>query len=188
MRGVAYDTMLESYVLNSTATRHDMDSLAQKYLAHHHQLRGHRRQGRQAADLQPDPAGEAGLRRRGRRHHPAPAPALQARLAETPSVLPVLTDIEMPLVPVLARSSARARWSMPRCWVQSGELGAKMVELEREAFELAGEEFNLGSPKQLGVILFDKLGCRCWQDRQGPALHRRRCWTTWPTATRCPRC
>jgi DNA polymerase-1 len=63
----------------------------------------------------------------------------------------VLTDIEMPLVPVLARIERQGAFvDAALLGVQSIELGDKMVALEREAFEIAGEEFNLGSPKQLG--------------------------------------
>ncbi|MFF7109711.1 DNA polymerase I [Pseudomonas sichuanensis] len=161
MRGVAYDTMLESYVLNSTASRHDMDSLAQKYLDHttisFEDIAG---KGAKQLTFNQIPLEKAGPYAAEdaditlRLHH-----ALQARLAETPSVLPVLMDIEMPLVPVLAKIERQgALVDAALLGVQSGELGAKMVELEREAFALAGEEFNLGSPKQLGVILYDKLG------------------------------
>ena len=85
--------------------------------------------------------------------------ALQARLAQTPSVQPVLMDIEMPLVPVLAKIERQgALVDAALLQVQSGELGVKMADLERRAYELAGETFNLGSPKQLGSILYDKLG------------------------------
>ncbi|WP_252091260.1 DNA polymerase I [Pseudomonas sp. MWU13-3659] len=161
MRGVAYDTMLESYVLDSTATRHDMDSLAQKYLDHttigFEDIAG---KGAKQLTFNQIPLEKAGPYAAEdaditlRLHH-----ALQARLAKTPSVLPVLMDIEMPLVPVLAKIERQgALVDAALLGVQSGELGAKLVELEREAYALAGEAFNLGSPKQLGSILYDKLG------------------------------
>ncbi|AMK28716.1 DNA polymerase I [Pseudomonas putida] len=161
MRGVAYDTMLESYVLDSTATRHDMDSLAQKYLDHttigFEDIAG---KGAKQLTFNQIPLEKAGPYAAEdaditlRLHH-----ALQARLAKTPSVLPVLMDIEMPLEPVLAKIERQgALVDAALLGVQSGELGAKLVELEREAYALAGEEFNLGSPKQLGAILYDKLG------------------------------
>jgi len=161
MRGVAYDTMLESYVFNSTATRHDMDSLAQKYLDHStiafEDIAGKGAKQLTFNQIHLDKAGPYAAEDADitlRLHH-----ALQARLAETPSVQPVLMDIEMPLVPVLARIERQgALVDAALLKVQSGELGTKMVELEREAFELAGETFNLGSPKQLGGILYDKLG------------------------------
>lgn len=161
MRGVTYDTMLESYVLDSTATRHDMDSLALKYLDHS-TIAFEDIAGKGAKQLtfnqiplekaSPYAAEDADITLR--LHH-----ALQERLAKTPSVQPVLMDIEMPLVPVLAKIERQgALVDAELLKVQSGELGVKMAELEREAFALAGEEFNLGSPKQLGVILYDKLG------------------------------
>ncbi|MDD2092762.1 DNA polymerase I [Pseudomonas guariconensis] len=161
MRGVTYDTMLESYVLDSTATRHDMDSLALKYLDHStiafEDIAG---KGAKQLTFNQIPLEKAGPYAAEdaditlRLHH-----ALQERLAKTPSVQPVLMDIEMPLVPVLAKIERQgALVDAELLKVQSGELGVKMAELEREAFALAGEEFNLGSPKQLGVILYDKLG------------------------------
>ncbi|WP_237885819.1 DNA polymerase I [Pseudomonas sp. PGPR40] len=161
VRGIAYDTMLESYVLDSTATRHDMDSLALKYL------------GQSKTDIQ-EIAGKGvkqlsfdqiSLELAGpyaaedadvtfRLHL-----ALQEKLAATPSLGKVLNDIEMPLMPVLARIERQgALVDANLLGIQSVELGEKLVALEREAFAIAGEEFNLGSPKQLGVILYEKLG------------------------------
>ncbi|WEK30939.1 MAG: DNA polymerase I [Candidatus Pseudomonas phytovorans] len=161
MRGVAYDTMLESYVLNSTATRHDMDSLAQKYLDHttvtFEQIAGKGTKQLTFNQINLDKAGPYAAEDADitlRLHQ-----ALQARLAQTPSLQPVLMDIEMPLVPVLAKIERQgALVDAALLHVQSGELGVKMAELEQRAYALAGEEFNLGSPKQLGSILYDKLG------------------------------
>ena len=161
VRGIAFDTMLESYVLNSVATRHDMDSLAQKYL------------GLTTVSFQ-DIAGKGvkqltfdqiALEQAGpyaaedadvtlRLHQ-----TLHEKLAAIPSLASVLSDIEMPLVPVLARIERQGALVDDKLLgEQSVELGNKLVALEREAFEIAGEEFNLGSPKQLGVILYEKLG------------------------------
>ncbi len=161
MRGVAYDTMLESYVLNSTATRHDMDSLAQKYLDHttiaFEDIAGKGAKQLTFNQIHLDKAGPYAAEDADitlRLHQ-----TLQGRLAQTPSVQPVLMDIEMPLVPVLAKIERQgALVDAALLHVQSGELGVKMAELELRAYELAGEEFNLGSPKQLGSILYDKLG------------------------------
>ncbi|MDH1574944.1 DNA polymerase I [Pseudomonas sp. GD03746] len=161
MQGVAYDTMLESYVLNSTATRHDMDSLAQKYLDHatiaFEDIAGKGAKQLTFNQIHLDKAGPYAAEDADitlRLHQ-----ALQTRLAQTPSVLPVLMDIEMPLVPVLAKIERQgALVDAALLQIQSGELGVKMADLERRAYELAGEEFNLGSPKQLGSILYDKLG------------------------------
>lgn len=161
VRGIAFDTMLESYVLNSTATRHDMDSLAKKYLEHDtvsfQEIAG---KGAKQLTFDQIPLEQAG---------PYAAEdadvtlrlhlALHAQLAALPSLANVLTDIEMPLVPVLARIERQgALVDAALLGVQSIELGNKMVELERQAYEIAGEEFNLGSPKQLGAILYEKLG------------------------------
>ncbi|MEB2517445.1 DNA polymerase I [Pseudomonas sp. YuFO20] len=161
VRGIAFDTMLESYVLNSTATRHDMDSLALKYLDHTtvsfqdiagkgaKQLTFDQIALEQAA---PYAAEDADITLRLHQ-------ALFEKLNAIPSLASVLTDIEIPLVPVLARIERQGAFvDAALLGVQSIELGDKMVALEREAFEIAGEEFNLGSPKQLGVILYEKLG------------------------------
>ncbi len=161
LQGVAYDTMLESYVLDSTATRHDMDSLASKYLGHStiafEDIAG---KGAKQLTFNQIPLEKAGPYAAEdaditlRLHE-----ALQARMAKTPSVLPVLMDIEMPLVQVLARIERQGALVDPApLAIQSEELGVKLASLESEAFELAGETFNLGSPKQLGSILYDKLG------------------------------
>jgi DNA polymerase-1 len=161
VRGIAFDTMLESYVLNSTATRHDMDSLAKKYLDYD-TVSFQDIAGKGAKQLTFD---QIALEQAGpyaaedadvtlRLHQ-----ALHAQLAAIPSLASVLTDIEIPLVPVLARIERQgALVDAKLLGVQSIELGNKMVELERQAFEIAGEEFNLGSPKQLGAILYEKLG------------------------------
>ena len=161
VRGVAYDTMLESYVLDSTATRHDMDSLALKYLGHTTITfqdvagKGARQLTFNQVPLElagPYAAEDADITLRLHQ-------ALQGRLEKTPSVQPVLADIEIPLVPVLAKIERQgALVDAALLGIQSQELGVKLAQLEREAFEIAGEEFNLGSPKQLGVILYDKLG------------------------------
>ncbi|SEC77310.1 DNA polymerase I [Pseudomonas saponiphila] len=161
VRGIAFDTMLESYVLNSTATRHDMDSLAQKYLDHttvsFQDIAG---KGAKQLTFDQIPLEQAGPYAAEdaditlRLHQ-----ALFEKLTAIPSLASVLTDIEMPLVPVLARIERQGALVDDKLLgVQSIELGDKMVALEREAFEIAGEEFNLGSPKQLGSILYDKLG------------------------------
>jgi DNA polymerase-1 len=161
VQGIKFDTMLESYVLDSTATRHDRDSLVAKYLDHT-PVNFQDIAGKGAKQLSFD---QIALEQAGtyaaeevdltlRLHE-----VLQDRLAKTPSLAPVLNDIEMPLMPVLARIERQgALVDANLLGNQSVELGNKMTELEREAFAIAGEEFNLGSPKQLGVILYEKLG------------------------------
>ncbi|PAU56441.1 DNA polymerase I [Pseudomonas indica] len=161
MQGLAYDTMLESYVLDSTATRHDMDSLALKYLGHS-TIRFEDIAGKGAKQLTfdqialeqagPYAAEDADVTLRLHQH-------LWQKLEAIPSLAKVLREIEMPLVPVLARIEQQGALVDARLLgQQSLELGEKMVELERQAYELAGEEFNLGSPKQLCAILYEKLG------------------------------
>jgi DNA polymerase-1 len=84
---------------------------------------------------------------------------LWAKLEAEPGLAKVLREIEMPLVPVLARIERQgALVDAKLLGLHSVELGDKLVALERQAFDIAGEEFNLSSPKQLGVILYEKLG------------------------------
>jgi len=160
LQGIAEDTMLASYVINSVGTRHDMDSLAQKYLDHNtihfediagkgvKQLKFNEIELDKAA---PYAAEDADITLK--LHH-----ALTEKFNETPSLQPVYRDIELPLVPILSdieRDGALVDAHL--LGLQSKELEARMIELEREAFDLAGEEFNLGSPKQLQAIFFEKL-------------------------------
>ncbi|MFC0710805.1 DNA polymerase I [Azorhizophilus paspali] len=161
VRGVAYDTMLESYVLDSTATRHDMDSLALKYLGQA-TIRFEDIAGKGAKQLTFD---QIALEQAGpyaaedadvtlRLHQ-----CLWQKLEAIPALAKVLKEIEMPLVPVLARIERHgALVNAKLLGEQSLELGEKLQQLEHEAHELAGEPFNLASPKQLGAILYDKLG------------------------------
>lgn len=161
VQGVKFDTMLESYVLDSTATRHDMDSLAYKYLNHttvkFEDIAGKGAKQLTFDQISLDQAGPYAAEDADvtlRLHQ-----LFQGKLAAIPTLDSVLDGIEMPLVPVLAKIERQGALVDARLLgVQSVELGEKMVALEREAFEIAGEEFNLGSPKQLGVILYEKLG------------------------------
>jgi len=161
VQGVAFDSMLESYVLDSTATRHNMDALALKYLDHS-TIAFEEIAGKGAKQLTfdqialelagPYAAEDADITLR---LHQTLWPKLQA----VPSLAKVLCEIEMPLVPVLARIERQGTLVDAKLLGEhSVELGDKLIELERQAFAIAGEEFNLGSPKQLGVILYEKLG------------------------------
>ena len=160
LRGIERDTMLESYVLNSTASRHDMDSLAQKYLGEStvkfEDIAGKGAKQLTFNQIELDKAGPYAAEDADitlRLHQD-----LSGRLAQEPSLEKVLDEIEMPLVPVLVRIERNGAYidaAMLR--KQSGELEQKMRELEQQAYEEAGEEFNLGSTKQLGAILFEKL-------------------------------
>jgi len=161
LEGIRYDTMLESYVLNSTATRHDLDSLALQYLGlstiHFEDVAG---KGAKQLTFNEVPVELA-----------APYAAEDAdvclrlheqlwpRLAMAPRLPAVLSDIEMPLVPVLSRIERRGVLvDVERLRGQGGELAAKMHAIEMAAFDAAGGPFNIGSPKQIQQILFDKLG------------------------------
>ena len=160
LRGIRYDTMLESYVLDSVATRHDMDSLALKYLGAK-TIRFEDIAGKGAGQLTfnqisveeatPYAAEDADITLRLHL-------ALWPLLAQVPSLNKVFDDIEMPLVPVLSTIERNGALVDARLLDrQSRELSERLAALEKEAYELAGEEFNLSSPKQLGTILFDKL-------------------------------
>jgi DNA polymerase-1 len=161
LRGIRFDTMLESYVLDSTATRHDMDSLALKYLGqktiHFEDIAGKGAKQLTFNQVKLEEAGPYAAEDADitlRLHQ-----ALWPRLEQEGSLAAVLKDIEMPLVPVLSRIERQgALISRELLLAQSGELGARLTQLQAAAYDLAGEEFNLGSPKQLGAILFEKLG------------------------------
>ncbi|MCH9691493.1 MAG: DNA polymerase I [Gammaproteobacteria bacterium] len=159
LRGIARDTMLESYVLDSTGSRHDMDSLALKYL-HEHTVHFEDIAGKGAKQLtfnqiELDKAGPYAAEDADitlRLHH-----ELSARLAREAGLGAVLAEIEMPLLPVLTRIERNGTYiDAEMLAVQSDELEKKLCALEQQAFEEAGEVFNLSSTKQLGTILFEK--------------------------------
>ncbi|MEH6635964.1 MAG: DNA polymerase I, partial [Halioglobus sp.] len=160
LRGICFDTMLESYVLDSTATRHDMNSLALKYLGqktiHFEDVAGKGAKQltfNQVTIEQAGPYAAEDADITWRLHQ-----ALWPKLEQHNSLRSVYVDIEMPLVPVLSRIERQgALLSRELLQRQSMELGARLLELQGRAYELAGQEFNLGSPKQLGQILFEKL-------------------------------
>lgn len=160
LRGIAFDTMLESYVLNSVAGRHDMDSLADRHLNYKtttfediagkgkKQLTFNQIPLEEAANYAAEDADITLLL------HQALYPQLEAEK----SLLHVYQDIEMPLVPVLSRMERTGVLIDANVLAaQSVELTARLDELEKQAFAIAGEEFNLSSPKQLQTILFEKL-------------------------------
>ncbi|MEP5567859.1 MAG: DNA polymerase I [Halioglobus sp.] len=160
LKGIDYDTMLESYVLDSTATRHDMDSLALKYLGqntiHFEDIAGKGAKQLKFNQIKVEEAGPYAAEDADitlRLHQ-----TLWPKLEEQASLLPVFRDIELPLVPVLSKIERQgALLSCEMLHQQSTELGLRMEELKSGAYDLAGQEFNLGSPKQLGEILFEKL-------------------------------
>ncbi|MGL4250806.1 MAG: DNA polymerase I [Aeromonas sp.] len=161
LQGIAYDTMLESYVLNSTASRHDMDSLAKRYLGVEttsfediagkgvKQLTFNQIELEQAA---PYAAEDADITLRLHQ-------ALWGQLFAEQGLAQVFSEIELPLLPVLARMERLGTTIEPKLLhQQSLEIEVRLAELEKQAHEQAGQEFNLSSPKQLGEILFTKLG------------------------------
>ncbi len=161
LEGIAEDTMLESYVLNSVATRHDMDSLAMYYLGEKtsscessagkgaKQLTFNQIELEKAAPYAAEDA-EITLRL----HQ-----TLRPKLKETGKLASVYEDIDLPLVPVLSRMEQRGTLiSASTLRQHSQELAERMAELEKEAHDVAGETFNLGSTKQLQAIFYDKMG------------------------------
>jgi len=161
MRGVAHDSMLQSYVLDSTATRHDMDSLAQKYLGrktiHFEDIAG---RGAKQLTFDQIPLEQA-----------APYAAEDAdvtlqlhqtfwpRLEQEPTLRKLYQEIEMPLVPILSRMERTGvRIDVTELEAQSRDLAQRIGALEEQAYGAAGHRFNLGSPKQIGAIFFDELG------------------------------
>lgn len=161
LEGIAEDTMLESYVLNSVASRHDMDTLAKQYLDEQTITfesiagKGAKQLTFNQIDLEkagPYAAEDADITLR--LHH-----VLRPRLAETGKLQSVYEDIDLPLVPVLSRMEQRgAMISASTLKQHSQELAERMAELEKEAHDEAGETFNLGSTKQLQAIFYDKMG------------------------------
>ncbi len=161
LRGITFDTMLESYVLDSTATRHDMDSLAERYLdiktIHFEDVAG---KGKKQLTFDQIPLEQAGPYAAEDaditlRLHECLWPRLQAE----PSLASVLCDIEIPLVPVLSRIERTGVCiDSERLAAQGRELAKRLHELEQQAYEIAGHKFNLGSPKQIGQIFFEELG------------------------------
>ncbi|HUL12645.1 MAG TPA: DNA polymerase I [Methylococcaceae bacterium] len=160
LRGIRHDTMLESYVLNSTATRHDMDSLAQHYLKHktiHYEDvagKGAKQIPFHQVDIEPAAeyaAEDADVTLRLHEH-------LWPRLKAMPSLQKLYEEIEIPLVPVLSRMERTGVLVDAKMLAgQSGELAGRMMEIEQLAYLAAGQPFNLGSPKQIQTILYDKL-------------------------------
>ncbi len=160
VQGYAEDTMLESFVFNAGGQRHDMDTLARKYLGYE-TIKYEDVAGKGAKQI---PFSSVGLEEATgyaaedadvtlRLHR-----VLSAGLAAEPSLLAVYRDIEMPLVPVLARMEATGVLvDVDELRRQSADLSQRMLAAQQRAHEIAGRAFNLDSPKQLGQLLFDEL-------------------------------
>ena len=160
LKGIAHDTMLESYVLDSTQ-RHNMDDLAERFLDHttiHFEDiagKGAKQLTFNQIDLEqagPYAAEDADITLR---LHQAMYPQLQ----QVESLHALYRDIELPLLSVIQRIERNGvRVDVDMLAKQSRELAERMVEIEQQSFEVAGESFNLGSPKQIQAIFFEKLG------------------------------
>ncbi len=161
LRGARYDTMLESYVLNSVGTRHDLDAIAAKYLSVA-TVTFEDVCGRGAKQITFDqlPLDDACRYASGRadvalRTHEV----LWPRLADTPGLEPLYVEIEQPLAHVLfAMEQAGVKVDAAMLQRQSNELAETLAQIESAAYEAGGGPFNLGSPKQLQEVLYERLG------------------------------
>ena len=157
--GIAHDTMLESYVLNSIATKHNMDDLAKEYLGvttiHYEDVagKGAKQISFQEVTLEqaaPYAAEDADITLRLHQ-------VLMAKLQQHPALLSLYSEIEIPLISVLARiESNGVLIDAAMLAQQSLELANHIVAIEQQAHDLAGHTFNLGSPKQIQDILYDQ--------------------------------
>ncbi len=161
MKGIKYDTMLASYVYNSIGGKHDMDSLALRFLQHScisfeqiagkgkNQLTFNQIELEQASPYAAEDA-DVTLRLHNR---------LFANIEQDEKLKSVYEEIEMPLVPVLSRiERTGVLIDDMKLSAQSVEIAARLEELEQKAYEIAEQEFNMNSPKQLQAILFEKMG------------------------------
>ena len=161
LQGVEFDTMLESYILNSVATRHDMDSLAKKYLGvkttKFEELAGKGKKQLTFNQIDIELAGPYAAEDADitlRLHH-----AIGDKLKAIESLNKVFHEIEKPLIPVLAKIEQNGAYvDATMLAQQSLDIQTRLLELESAAHEAAGQVFNLSSPKQLQEILFAKLG------------------------------
>ncbi|WP_290991169.1 DNA polymerase I [Haemophilus sp.] len=160
VQGVAFDTMLESYVLNSTG-RHNMDDLAKRYLGHQtisfeeiagkgkNQLTFNQIPLEKAAEYAAEDADVTMKLQQ----------VLWEKLSKEPSLEKLFKEMELPLLGVLSRMERRGVLiDSDALFLQSNEIANRLSELEEQAYVLAGQPFNLASTKQLQEILFDKLG------------------------------
>ncbi|MDW1891267.1 DNA polymerase I [Vibrio sp. Vb1574] len=161
LKGIKHDTMLESYIYNSVGGKHDMDSLALRFLQHScisfeqiagkgkNQLTFNQIELVQASPYAAEDA-DVTLRLHNR---------LFANIEQDESLKTVYEEIEMPLVPVLSRIERTGVFiDEMKLSAQSVEITARLDELEKKAYEIAEQEFNMNSPKQLQAILFEKMG------------------------------
>ena len=160
LRGIAHDTMLESYVLNSTASRHNMDDLAKYYLdretIHYEDIAGKGAKQKTFDQVELDQASDYAAEDADvtlQLHQ-----VLSAKLAQHDKLVGVYREIEMPLVDVLIDVEQNGVLIDADVLQKQGEeLARQLQQTEQSIYDIAGEEFNLGSPKQIQGILFEKL-------------------------------
>ncbi|PMK01063.1 DNA polymerase I, partial [Vibrio sp. 10N.261.55.A7] len=161
MKGIKHDTMIASYVLNSVGGKHDMDSLALRFLQHScisfEQIagKGKKQLTFNQIDLEqasPYAAEDADVTLRLHNR-------IMSHLEKDEKLKAIYDDIEMPLVPAISRIERTGVFvDDMMLGAQSQEIAARLDELEKTAYEIAEQEFNLSSPKQLQAILFEKMG------------------------------
>ncbi len=160
VEGVAFDTMLESYIIDSVASRHDMDSLSQRHLGHT-PVPFSEVAGKGKAQLTFD---QVDIEKGG--HYAAEDAditlrlhnVLMPQLTRQPKLHRIYNQIERPLIKVLSRVECNGVLIDDNMLLQqSQELAMSMQETEKTAYELAGGEFNLASPKQIQEILYEKM-------------------------------
>ncbi len=161
LKGIKFDTMLASYVYNSVAGKHDMDSLALRFLQHScisfEQIAGKGKNQLTFNQIEMDQASpyaaedaDVTLRLHQR---------INQELEKDQALNRIYQEIEVPLVPVLSRiERTGVLVDDMMLGAQSQEIAQRLDELEHKAYEVAGQEFNLSSPKQLQAILFEKMG------------------------------
>ena len=160
LRGIAHDTMLQSYIIDAVGSRHDMGSLALKYLGQRvisfEEVagKGVKQVSFDHVDIEQAAAYAAEDADVTLRLHETLLP----KLAAEPSLNDVYQRLELPLVPVLSKIERNGAFvGVDKLRAQSHEIAIRLAELESQACDLAGQPFNLASPKQLGEILFEKL-------------------------------
>ncbi|MCL4121540.1 UNVERIFIED_CONTAM: hypothetical protein GTU68_001347, partial [Idotea baltica] len=160
LQGVVFDTMLESYVLDSVSSRHDMDTLSQTHLGHDpvsfSDIAGKGKAQLTFDQIDLEKAGHYAAEDADvtlRLHH-----ALMPQLTQQPSLHRIFIELEMPLVTVLSNIETNGVLIDDNMLLQqSQKLAMSMQEIESQAYEVAGGEFNLASPKQIQVILYDQM-------------------------------
>ena len=160
LKGIQQDTMLQSYVLNSTASRHNMDALAQRYLGretiHFEDIAGKGAKQKTFDQIELEQASEYAAEDADITFQLDQN--LRPRFEGADRLYSVYRDIEVPLVEVLVAIERNGvLLDSKRLHDQGIEVGKKLLEIEQSIYDLADEEFNLSSPKQIQTILFEKL-------------------------------